>query len=58
MPREDWAKIQIGIGELLASEFSSSEREEIASALAEAEAEFERNEGLSGEEMRRHFGLD
>ena len=31
---------------------------EITEALGEAEAEFDRGEGLSGDEMRRHFGLE
>lgn len=57
MPSEEWLKIQSGIAELVAARFSEGERNEIGEALAEAEAELARGEGLSGEEMRRHFGL-
>lgn len=57
MPSEEWLKIQSGIAGLLAARFSEGETEEIGKALAEAEAEFDRGEALSGEEMRRHFGL-
>jgi hypothetical protein len=57
MRSEDWLKIQSGIAEMLAVRFAGSEASEIREALAEAEAEFSRGEGLSGDEMRRHFGL-
>jgi hypothetical protein len=57
MPSEEWLKIQSGIAELLAARFSNGETAEICEALAEAEAEFGRGEGLSGAEMRRHFRL-
>lgn len=57
MPSEEWGKIQRGIAELIAARLSAQEVGEIGEALAEAEAEFARGEGLSGEEMRRHFGL-
>lgn len=57
MPTEDWMKIQSGIAEMLADRFSAVETSEIREALSEAEAEFARGEGLSEDEMRRHFGL-
>lgn len=57
MPSQEWLKIQSGIAELVASGFSEGETAEICEALAEAKAEFARGEGLSGEEMLRHFGL-
>ena len=57
MPREDWMKIQRGIAELIAAEFSTEETTEIRQALAEAQAEFERGEGLSSGEMRKQLGL-
>jgi len=38
-------------------EFSPEEIEEIRQALAEADAEFERGEGLSSEEIRKQLGL-
>lgn len=57
MPSEEWLKIQAGIADLFVARLSQTETAEIAEALAEAEAEFERGEGLDGAEMRRHFGL-
>ncbi|MBA3352981.1 MAG: hypothetical protein H0U23_11275 [Blastocatellia bacterium] len=57
MPAKDWMEIQAGIAELLAARFSAGEVAEVREALAEAEAELDRGEGLSGDEMRRHFGL-
>lgn len=57
MPSEDWMKIQSGIAEMLAARFTAGETAEIREALAEAEAEFTRGEGLNAEEMRRHFGV-
>jgi hypothetical protein len=57
MPQEDWMKIQCGIAELITAKFSSEEASEIRTALAEAEAEFERGEVLSSEEIRKQLGL-
>ena len=57
MPHEDWVKIQCGIAELISSKFSSAEVSEIQEALAEAEAEFERGEGLTSSEIREQLGL-
>ena len=57
MPVSEWLKIQAGIAELLAARLSAEETAEIRDALNEAEAEFARGEGVSGDEMRRHFGL-
>jgi hypothetical protein len=57
MPSEEWLKIQSGIAEMLAARFSADENSEIREALAEAEAEFARGEGIGSEDMRRHFGL-
>lgn len=57
MPCEDWMKIQSGIAEMLSARFSDGEKSEIGEALAEAEAELARGEGLSSADMRRHFGL-
>jgi hypothetical protein len=37
--------------------FSADETSGIREALAEAEAEFARGEGIGGGEMRRRFGL-
>lgn len=55
MPTEEWMRIQSGLAEMLAARFSDGETSEIREALAEAEAEFARGEGISGDEMRGHF---
>ena len=57
MPATDWMEIQSGIGEMLAARFSAGEVAEISEALAGAEAELDRGEGLSADDVRRHFGL-
>jgi hypothetical protein len=57
MPVSEWLKIQAGIAELLAARLSEEETAEIRDALNEAEREFARGEGVNGDEMRRHFGL-
>jgi len=57
MPSEEWMKIQAGIAEMLVARFSAEEASEIGTALAEAEGEFARGEGIGSEEMRRRFGL-
>ena len=57
MSWEDWATIQNGIAEMMAAEMSSEEIEEVRAALAEADAEFERGEGMTGEELRSKLGL-
>jgi len=57
MEAEDWLKIQAGIAKLLAARLSPDDAAEIAEALAEAEAEFARGEGIGSAEMRRHFGV-
>jgi DNA-binding transcriptional regulator YiaG len=57
LPSEEWLKIQSGIAEMLAARLSEEEISEIREALAEAEAEFARCEGIDSEEMRRRLGL-
>jgi hypothetical protein len=52
MPQEDWMKIQCGIADLITARLSSEEIVEIRVALAEAEAEFERGEGMSSETIK------
>jgi hypothetical protein len=42
---------------MLAARFSEEETSEIREALAEAEGEFVRGEGIGIDEMRRRFGL-
>jgi hypothetical protein len=42
---------------LHSARFSAADIAEIQGALTEAEAEFERGEGVSTAEMRRHFGI-
>ena len=57
LPREDWIRIQAGIAEMVAAGFTTEENTEIRNALAEAEAEFTRGEGMSGGDLRRRLGL-
>lgn len=57
MPSEDWLRIQAGLAEMLAARFASGELAEIQEALAEADAEFARGEGVGGAEVRRQLGL-
>ena len=57
MPTEEWMKIQSGIAEMVAARFSAEETSEIREALADAETEFARGEGIGSKEMRRRFGL-
>ena len=57
LPEEDWIKIQSGIADLMMAKLSSEEVSEIDKALAEAESEFERGEGLNSEAVRRQLGL-
>jgi hypothetical protein len=57
MPSEEWLKIQAGIAEMLAARLSGEEAGEIEEALAEAEGEFARGEGIGSQEMRRRLGL-
>ena len=58
MRLEDWLKIQAGIAEMLAAQLFGDEAHEIDKALAEAEEEFSRGEGIGIEEMRRRFGIE
>jgi hypothetical protein len=57
LPSEEWMKIQSGIAEMLAARFAKNDAEEIGEALAVAEAEFARGEGIESGEIRRRFGL-
>ncbi len=57
MPREDCLKIQAGIAEIFASRFSPEEVADIRDALTEADAEFERGEGLTSAEVHAKLGL-
>jgi hypothetical protein len=57
MPREDWMKIQSGIADMMAADFSPEEVIEIRAALDESEAQFERGEGMSIEEARKRLGI-
>jgi hypothetical protein len=57
MPREDWMKIQSGIADLMAADFSPEEVTEIRAALEESEAQFERGEGMTIEEARKRLDL-
>jgi len=57
MPYEDWVEIQCGIADLMMAQFSSQEIAEINEALAESEAEYQRGESMTGEEIRKRLGL-
>ena len=57
LSQEDLAHLQSGIAELMMSRFSPEEIAEINQALDAADAEFERGEGLSSDEVRKQFGL-
>ena len=57
LPRDEWGKIQAGIADLMIAELSQAEVGEVGEALAEAEAELQRGEGISSEEARKRLGL-
>ena len=57
MEREDWMKIQCGIADMMSADFSPEEVAEIKTALAESEAQFERGEGMTLDQVRRKLGL-
>lgn len=45
------------LNEQVATDFTPMEAEEIRQAIAEADAEFERGEYLSGEQLAKEIGL-
>ena len=57
MPYEDWVTIQNGIADMMVTEMSPQEIEEIRAALAEADAEIERGDVVTLEQARKQFGL-
>jgi hypothetical protein len=57
LPPEEWMKIQSGLADMICAQFSTAETSEIRAALAEAEAEFDRGEGLDLEAVKRWLGL-
>jgi DNA-binding GntR family transcriptional regulator len=57
MPREDWMKIQCGIAEMMAADFSPEEVAEIRAALEESDAEIARGEVLTSDQLRKQLGL-
>lgn len=57
MPREELQKLQSGIEQILANEFSPEEVSEIQEALNGPDAQFERGEFYSVDEIRAHFGV-
>jgi hypothetical protein len=57
MPQEELMTLQRGLADMISGQFSPGEEEEIRHALLEAEAGFERGEGVSGDEARRWLGL-
>ena len=54
---EDLLELQCGIAELMVSRFSPDEIAEINRTLDNADAEFERGEGISSAEVRKQLGL-
>jgi hypothetical protein len=48
MPSDEWLKIQSGIAAMVVARFTAEETAGIRDALAEAEAEFVRGEGMDG----------
>ncbi len=57
MPYEDWVTIQNGIADMMVSEMSPEEIEDIRAALAEADADIERGDVFTSEQARKHLGL-
>jgi hypothetical protein len=57
MQREDWMKIQCGIADMMAADFSPEEVAEIKTALDESDAEIARGEVLTSEQLRKQLGL-
>jgi len=57
MPQEELAAIQQGIANIIISRFSPDEIAEIRAALSEAEAEIDRGETLSHEEVLKRLGF-
>jgi hypothetical protein len=57
LSQEDLLNLQCGIAKLMALRFSPEEIAEINRSLNEADAEFERGEGLSSAEVWKQLGL-
>jgi hypothetical protein len=57
MPYEDWVTIQNGIADMMLTEMTPEEIEEIREALAEADADIERGDVLTSEQARKQLGL-
>jgi len=57
LSREDKAFLFTSLGEQLAEDFTPEEVEDIKRAVAEADAEFERGEGIPAAEFYKALGL-
>lgn len=57
LSREDKTVLFTSLGEQLAGDFSPEEVEDIKCAVAEADAEFERGEGIPAAEFYKNLGL-
>ena len=57
LSREDKALLFTSLGEQLAGDFTPDEVEDINRAVAEADAEFERGEGIPAAEFYKKLGL-
>jgi hypothetical protein len=57
LSREDRTVLFTSLGEQLAGDFTTDEIEDIKRAVAEADAEFERGEGIPADEFYKKLGL-
>jgi len=57
LSREDKTVLITSLGEQLAADFTPDEVEDIKHTVAEADAEFERGEGIPAAEFYKHLGL-
>lgn len=57
LSREDKAVLFTSLGEQLASDFTPPEIADIKFSVAEADAEFERGEGIPAERFYKEMGL-
>ncbi len=57
MTYEDWVRINQGIADMIVAQFSPEEIAEIDAALKESEAEIERGEVFTAEQVKKRLGL-
>jgi DNA-binding FadR family transcriptional regulator len=58
MATEELLLIQSGIAEMMVARFTPEEIAEIRESLDQAEAAFERSEGIRIEDIRKEFGIE